>query len=282
MTLLDGLQQIVGSVIDTVDELSEALGVRSPLDDDLVKSILGLEVADILADLLNVLPASLVALQNIIGTILLVGSNEVWIIDGWKWSHLGHFLTNQLLESWLENSSSVHGLGKVHSADVPTTNDEIVRVNHWKHIVEWNVDILGGLCISSEFHGGAHDNGAVVVGSTRTLTSLPCQPTTVRNDTGSDSGTIVTTPSDQHHTSLWDLAIDLEVVDRLLWSCNILALAILFDGSGTIGVLGLDLGVGIDDIWRVDGKEIFVLCNIAVAVPVRVPSVSVWCHIDNI
>jgi hypothetical protein len=45
---------------------------------------------------------------------------------------------------------------------------------------------------------------------------------TVGNDTSSDSCTIVTAPANEHHTSLGDLTVDLEVIegllfDRLVW-----------------------------------------------------------------
>jgi len=44
MSVLNGLQEVVGGVVDTINQLSKALGVGSPLDNDLVESIVGLEV----------------------------------------------------------------------------------------------------------------------------------------------------------------------------------------------------------------------------------------------
>lgn len=44
VSVLNGLHEVVGSIIDTSDQLSKALGVGSPLNDDLVESIVGLEV----------------------------------------------------------------------------------------------------------------------------------------------------------------------------------------------------------------------------------------------
>lgn len=44
VTILNGLHEIVGSVIDASDELSEALSVGSPLDNDLLQTVLSLEI----------------------------------------------------------------------------------------------------------------------------------------------------------------------------------------------------------------------------------------------
>jgi hypothetical protein len=246
MTVLDGLHEIVGSVIDASDKLSKALSVGSPLDDDLVQSVLGLEITsklvrkshmseqrsvnlpNVLANLLNMLKTSLASLDEVVGTVFLVGSNEVGVVDARKRNHLRHLLLNLGLQGWLEHGSSVHGLRQVHLADVPTADDKIIGVNHGQDVMEWNVDILGSLCICTQLHGGTHDNRAIVISSTRTFAGVPDKTTTVGNDTCSDSGTVVSTPADKHHTSLGDMAFDLEVVDSLLGSCDILA----FSGLG--------------------------------------------------
>lgn len=45
MAILDGLHKVVSRVIDAGDELGVSLCVGGPLDDDLVESIVGLELA---------------------------------------------------------------------------------------------------------------------------------------------------------------------------------------------------------------------------------------------
>ena len=235
VTILDGLHEVIGSVVDARNELSESLSVCGPLNDDLVQAVLGLEVTEallvidesecregrglpnVLADLLNMLEGSLATGDAVVGTLFLVGGNEVRIVDAGKRDHLSHLLLDLGLESGLQDGGSVHGIGQVHAADVPATNGEIIGVNHGENIMERNVDVLGSLSISAELHGRAHDNRAIVVSSTRTLTSVPGEALTVGNDTSSDSCTIVTAPADKHHTSLGDLTIDLEVVEGLLF-----------------------------------------------------------------
>jgi hypothetical protein len=212
VALLNGLHEVLRGVIDAGQDLSEAFSVSSPLNDNLLQSILGLEVAkrilvmvdfqfgfyspDVLANLLNMSEAGLTTLEAVVGTVLLVGSNEVRVVDAGKWNHLSHLLLDLSLESWLENSSSVHGPGQVHAADVPASDDKVIGMNHGQDIMEGNVDILGSLCIGAELHGRTHDDRAIVVSSTRTFTGVPDEATAIGNDTSSNSGTVVAAPSD--------------------------------------------------------------------------------------
>lgn len=200
--------------------------------------------------------AGLGARDHVIGTVFLISGNEVRVVDAGKRNHRGHFFLDLGLECWLEDCSPVHCSSQVQATDIPTTNDEVIGVNHWQGVMEWDIDILGGLCIGAQLHGGSHDNRSVVVSSTRTLTSFPDQATAIGNDTGSNRGAIVTAPTDQHDTSLGDLAIDFEVVDSLLRSSYKLAVRGLIDYGGTIGVLGSYLVWGVGDIGRDDCEEV--------------------------
>src|SRR6266536_4727535 len=163
-----------------------------------------MHLPNILADLLNMREASLATLEAVVGAVFLVGSNEVWVVDAGKRNHLGHLLLDLSLESWLEDGGSVHGLGQVHAADVPAANDKVIWMDHGHDIMEGNVDILGSLCIGAELHGRTHDDRAIVISSTRTFAGVPDKSTSIGNDTGSNSRTIVAAPSNQHHTLFWN------------------------------------------------------------------------------
>jgi hypothetical protein len=278
VSVSDGLQQVVGSVVDARDELSKALSVGSPHDNDLVEVVGGLEVGNVLADLLDVLVAGLGAGEEVVGTVLLVGGNEIRVVDGWERGDGSHLLADHGLEGGLKDSSTVHGISQVHRADIPSANDEVVGVDHGENVMEGDVDILGGLRIRAQLHGGGHGDGTVVVSSTVALTCGPGEVATVGNDTSGDGGTIVTTETDQHHTGLGDGTLDLEVVDGLLGGSNVLASLILRDRGGAVGVLGLDSLVGVLDVWAVDREKVLdggstvPACNTSAIV-------SVWCHI---
>jgi len=202
MALLNCLENVVRGVIDPIDEISKTLGVRGPENDDLVKPVGLLEVSthpvskaqlqiitiiifqpDITSNLLDVLGLS--AQQNVIGTIALVGSDKVWVVDTWEWVHLAHLFTDLALEIRLKDCRTIHCICKIHAADVPTTNDQIIGVEHGEHVVERDVNFLS-IFVRAQLDGGGHDDGAVVVGMLLALTGLPRQLVTVGNDTGSD------------------------------------------------------------------------------------------------
>lgn len=109
--VVDSLEQVVGGIIDTRDNIGVSLRVGGPENNDLVQRVGGLEVLDILSNLLNVGSTSLGAGNDIVGSVLLVGSNEIGIVDGWQGDHVGHLLLDLGLESRLQNCSSVHSIG---------------------------------------------------------------------------------------------------------------------------------------------------------------------------
>ena len=255
MTSLDGVEEVVRGVVDARDDVGVTLSVGSPHDNDLVEAIVGLELANVLLDVLDMSPASLGALNHIVGPVLLVGGDEVGVVDTGKRLDLGHFLAHQLLETRLEDLSPIHSVGQVHAADIPATHDEIVGVGHGEHIMEGNIDLIAGLGIGTQLDGRAHDNGAVVIGGLFALTGLPGEATTVGNETSSHSGTVVSTQTDHHDTEFAHLAVDLEVVGGRLGSSDQLVVGGARDVGGVIGILGLDLIVGIDHIGRVDGEK---------------------------
>lgn len=255
VALLNGLEEVVSSVVDAGNDVGISLSVGSPHDNDLVEAVVRLEVTDILTELLNVGVASLAALEDIVGTVFLVGSNEVRVVDGLEGDHLSHLLLDEGLQSGLKDLSAVHGLSQVHLANVPTTNNEVIGVDHGQNIVEGDVDVGVGLGIRSKLHGRSHNKGAVVVGLTGTLLGVPDEVAAVGENTSSDSGTIVAAPADQHHADLGNLAVDLEVILSLLGSSNKVAIGVSLDAGSTVGVLGLDLGVRIGDIGRVDDES---------------------------
>lgn len=201
------------------------------------------------------IPRSLSSLQDVIGTSLLVGSDEVRVVDTTKRLDLGHFLVDESLQGGFKNRRTVHGIGQVHAADVPTADGEIVRVNHRQHVMEGDIDLLVGLRIGSELDGRAHDNRAVVVGSTFAFTSGPDETATVGEDAGGDGGSIVTTQTDQHHADLADLALDLEVVRLLFWFGDKLTIGTASHVSSMIDILAVNLGVGINDVGRVNSEQ---------------------------
>jgi hypothetical protein len=72
--------QVLGCVVDSVFQLAEPFGIGGPEDDHLVTLVLELEVSDVASDHLQVRHL-VVALQDVVGSVGLVGGDEVFVVD---------------------------------------------------------------------------------------------------------------------------------------------------------------------------------------------------------
>lgn len=222
---------------------------------------------------------SLVTLDDIVCTVTLVGRDKVWIVDAWQRSDLGHFLSNKVLECRLKDLCPIHCVGHVEGANVPTSDDKVIGVHHGQQVVERNVNVLASLAVCTELDSRCHDNRAVVVGSLLTLASVPGKLTAIGNDRGGKGASVVTIQADEHHASLADSAVNLEVIGGLLWSSGVLSVGTLRDIGGLIDVLATDLIVGVVDIWRRDLEGSLGGSSRGVTVILVVRTIfSVWGH----
>lgn len=251
VTLFNSLEEVIGSVVDSINEVGVSLSVGGPQNNHLVKVVVGLEVTNVLSEVLDMRRRGLGALNDIVSSVLLVGGNEVGVVNGGKRSQPSHLLLDVSLQGRLQDLGTIHGLSQVQRANVPAANDQVVGVDHGQETVERDVDLLVGLGIGSELDGGAHDDGAIVVGLLDALLGIPHKVAAVGNDTRGDSGTIVTTPADKHHANLGNFAVDLEVVERFLGSRHKVAVGVGLDAGGTISILGADFRLSIIDIGGV-------------------------------
>lgn len=194
--------------------------------------------------------------EDVVGTIALVGGDEVGVVDGRKRDEFLHLRGDLALEIGFEDTSTIHGISQVHVVDVPTTDDEVVRVDHGESVVEGNVNFLASLLIGTELDGGGHDDGSKVVGCLLALARLPGELLAVGDNTGGDSGTVVTTPANKHETDLADLAVDLEVVNGLDGLGGVLAGLGLLDLGGAVGIGRLDSIVGVGNVRGVHNEQL--------------------------
>jgi hypothetical protein len=231
-----------------------ALCVGGPEDDDFVEAVGGFEVTDVFAQVLDVFHAGFGAGDDVVGAVFLVGSDEVGVVDAGQRLDGSHLLLDEGLQCRLEDLGTVHGCGKVHATDVPATDGKVVGVNHGDHVVQRNVDLAASLCLRAQLDSGRHDNGAIVVCGTGTLTRVPLQTLTVGEDAGGDGRTVVATESDKHQADLADIAFGLEVVELLLGRGDVLAIGEV-DFGGAVSVLAGDVRVGVLDVGRLDCEE---------------------------
>ena len=168
---LDGLEQVLGSVVQTSTELREALSVSRPDDDDLVESLLLLEGADIVTEVLDDL-LLVSSRDEVVGTISLVGSDEVSRVDGRQRNDVLHVGDELTLQIPVQNLGALHGISEVHSRDIPTGENDVIGVDHGDQTAEGDEDLLTVLVLA-DTDGGGLGQRAEVVGNLDSLLSLP-------------------------------------------------------------------------------------------------------------
>ena len=95
MVRLHCSEQVVSSVIDARNDVRVTLRVGRPNDDNLVETVLLLELANVFAQMLHMRLLVLTG-NHIVRTVFLVGRDKVRVVHRWKrfyLSHLGGKLT---------------------------------------------------------------------------------------------------------------------------------------------------------------------------------------------
>jgi hypothetical protein len=115
----DSDEQVVRHVVHARKNIAVPHRVHGPEDDDAIEIVL-LEAANISPEVLEI-GLLVVARNDVIGTGLLVGSNEIWVVDRWPGSaeerHVrrvgGHLGTG-------------HGLVHRRTRYTPSAEDEVI------------------------------------------------------------------------------------------------------------------------------------------------------------
>ena len=209
VALADRLQQVLRSVVHAGDDFRVALRVRRPEHNHLVQVVLLLETAHIGAHRVQ-MDLLVVARNHVIRAILLVGSDVIGIVDRGQGLEVLHVRVHDLLEVVVIHTSALHGVAQVHRANVPSTNHQIVGIDEREKILEGNVEIPSGN--GTNLHCRALRDRPVVVRVHLALLRVPGNLVLVGKNSCSDSGSIVATPANEHHTDLRDAAIGLENV----------------------------------------------------------------------
>ena len=85
------------------------------------------DLLNVFDDLLNLF--FLCAPDYVSGTVSLVGSNEIRVIDSGEWKHGFHVRPQLLLQIDVKHLCPGHGISQVHVADIPSPKHNVVRVN---------------------------------------------------------------------------------------------------------------------------------------------------------
>lgn len=150
--VLNCLKDICSGVVDTSSDFAESLSVCSPKHNNLIDVVGFLEFADVTSDLFQVF-LLVVSFEDIVSSDLLVRCDEVLIVDGLlgdDFSHVSIELLNQIV---FEHLSAAHGFREVHAADIPATNDNLIRVDQRQDLVHGEVDFLRSVAANLHSRG---------------------------------------------------------------------------------------------------------------------------------
>ena len=197
---LNGGKEVIGRIIDTRDDVTVTLSVGGPEDDDAVEAVLPLEPANVGTDVLEV--NLLVGSRNdVVGASLLVGSDEVGIVNGGqRFPEKCHMGGDLALEVIVEDLGTLHSLVHGETGNVPTTKDEIIGVHHGQHVRDRDVNFLARTGLSSNANGGRTEDRANVVGLLDTGLGVPNDVVAVGEDRGAQGRAVVTTETDHQQT----------------------------------------------------------------------------------
>ena len=194
---LDRVQEVVRGVVHAREDVGETLRVGCPEDDDLVELLVGFEVADVGAELLEV-GLFVVAGEEVVRTGLLVGGDKVWVIDrgeGFDRSHEGDELA---LEVPGEDLGTLHSRIERKAGDVPPADNEVVGVHGGKDGGQRDVNILAGGGIDTKAESGSTKDRADVVGGLDAFLGAPSDVVGVGEDGSGQGGAVVATKTDHH------------------------------------------------------------------------------------
>ena len=209
MTILDSFEEVIGGVVDAFEDLAEALCVGSPENEDLVQVVVLFHVANVFADLGKV-DTLVIAWQDVIGPVGLVGSDKLRIVYSGKGCNIFHAVFKLELEVDVEYLSPTHGLSHIGLRDVPAAHNEVLSFSHWENVLHWDVYLL--VSGRTDLDRRALSDRAEEVGLLLAALGAPCHLLAVRNQTSGDGSTIVATKSDQHDTHTGDGSVGSELV----------------------------------------------------------------------
>lgn len=121
MVVADSLEEVLLGVVHADGDVRVALRVGGPEDDDLVESVGGLEVANVLANVLEVSELRLSG-DDVVGALLLVRVDELGVVERGEGLELSHLGGDLALEVVVEDLGATHGLVERHRRDVPSAD----------------------------------------------------------------------------------------------------------------------------------------------------------------
>lgn len=247
LVALDRGKELISSLVETVTDLGKALSGGSPEDNNSVELLGLLEGTDISTDVLNESLVSHLGIEDVVSTVLLVGSDKVGEVDGAERLQLLHLGKELTLEIPVKDMSTGHALTEVSTVDIPTADLKISGADHGEKVVDGDVDFLT-IVGDTETDSGALSERAKHVALVETSTLVPLKAETIGNDATGEGCAVVATPADEHNSHLGNLTLGVEGKLTAEVLSNKLAVGCLGHTGGLVLVVRDDLLRGVADV----------------------------------
>ena len=251
MASLDSVKEVFSSIVHTRNDIGVTFRIGGPQDNHLVQLVFLLETAHISTNMLQV-SLLVISGNDVISSIALIRSNVIRVVNGRHGHKVLHMRIHDLLEVIVIDSSTLHGITKVHRANIPTTNNKVIRVYERKQSIERNVEIASRN--STHLNSRTLRDRAIIVRVLDSLLRVPGDVELVSKNTSRNSGTIVTTPTNKHHTNLGNTSISLEHKLLILGRNDHLAIFYL-SFARMINIIGGNGVISVGDIGSINNNR---------------------------
>ncbi|ANB10962.1 myo-inositol-1-phosphate synthase [Sugiyamaella lignohabitans] len=144
--------------------------------------------------------------NQVISTLRLVSGDEIWVVDRRQGNNLLQVLDQLTLKVIVKNLSTLHSTSQIELRDIPTANDEVIRVQKRDNLVERSINILS-ISINTKLDGSSLSNRTEIVGLNLTILGIERDVVTVGSDSSSQGRTVITTKTNEKQTGLGDLGV---------------------------------------------------------------------------
>ena len=208
--------------------------------------------------------------DDVVGPLVLVGRDEVGVVDRRHRLHRAQFRGQLPLQIIVENLGAGHSLGNVGRVDVPAANDQVVGLDHGQDRGKGHKDFVPA-GVGAQLESRGLGDGSKVVGGLDAALGAPLELGTVCSNGSRHGRSVVSAPADEQQADARYGAFGPKVVDGFCWFDGKTLTASL-DERVLVSVARVD-GIGsVADVWRLDGESRFGqrgLCGLAIDDVVR-------------
>ena len=193
------LEKVFSRIVDTRNDLGIPFRISGPNNDNFIQIMFCFERLDIIANMLDMRPL-VIAGNQVIRTSRLIGGNESRIVNRRKWRVLRKSLGDLALDIVIQNFGASHCRCQIERTNIPSTQDEIVWMDHGDDFVDRSIDVVA-VRIDAQFHGRRLCDTTIIIRLDQAVFGLEADLVAVGCDCSSQCTPIIASPSNHHKTT---------------------------------------------------------------------------------